>query len=339
MARRIAKAGAMSRVRKEARIIDLYENYGYTVKEICSEERVSTTTVSDIIKKLKQSKEPVLISARAKAFELFRQGNSLLDVAIKLDLSYEDMMTYFLEFLKLNNSTQLLTLLVTTEGQVNEFLSFFQSCTRLNITPGFVKETLPLIEQAHNIRNQISALTLELDNGRKSVTNMREELRKLKSERAQLESDRVLKDLKLQNLVNSILELEQVEKAYKDTEFYQTVRKVATEVATQILQNRNIDRIEARVAISKVIRENPELLAIISPPTENYYDAKMEAKFSYLLDQSLKEGHKEFLIVAMSSIVSRLCEGIDEYRRTKNIPRRSNKLIEVGIDDIPNASQ
>jgi uncharacterized protein YjaZ len=94
----------------------------------------------------------------------------------------------------------------------------------------------------------------------------------------------VLKDLKLQNLVNSILELEQVEKAYKDTEFYQTVRKVATEVATQILQNRNIDRIEARVAISKVIRENPELLAIISPPTENYYDAKMEAKFSYLIN-------------------------------------------------------
>jgi DNA-binding MarR family transcriptional regulator len=58
MARRIAKAGAMSRVRKEARIIDLYENYGYTVKEICSEERVSTTTVSDIIKKLKQSRSP-----------------------------------------------------------------------------------------------------------------------------------------------------------------------------------------------------------------------------------------------------------------------------------------
>jgi len=62
------------------------------------------------------------------------------------------------------------------------------------------------------------------------------------------------------NLENDISELERVEKEYKDSEFHQTVRKIATEEATRIVANKSIERIEARVAIAKVIRQNPDLL-------------------------------------------------------------------------------
>ena len=72
-------------------------------------------------------------------------------------------MTYFLEYLKLNNSTQLLTFLVTTEGQVKNFCPFSGHVKALNLNPDFVKETLPLIKQMPGITHKISVLTLELD--------------------------------------------------------------------------------------------------------------------------------------------------------------------------------
>jgi hypothetical protein len=322
----------MSRVRKEARIIDLYENYGYTVKEICKEERVSATTVTDIIKKLKRCKEPPLISARAKAFQLFRQANSLLDVAIKLDLSHDDTMSYYLEYLKLNGSSELLALFQATEVQIEEFVPFFRSCKALNLNPDLVKEALPLIKQMPGITHKISLLTLELENKRNSITIMEQHIRKLKSEQALLESDLAEKRLKSHIIKSNIAELEQVEAAYRNSDFHRTVRKIAAEVATRILENKNIYRIEARVAISKVVRQRPELLPIISPPA-NFYDAQMEAKYSYLLEQSLKEGHEEFLNMIMPTLFAKLREGIDEYQRPKNIP------IGVETEDIPVARE
>ena len=89
---------------------------------------------------------------------------------------------------------------------------------------------------------------------------MEQHIRKLKSEQAQVESDLAVKRLKSHNIESSIVELSRLRKLTRNSEFHRTVRKVATEVATQILQNRNIDRIEARVAISKV-----------SEKTQNFY--------------------------------------------------------------------
>ena len=70
-------------------------------------------------------------------------------------------------------------------------------------------------------------------------------------------------------------------KEYKNSEFHQTVRKIATEVATRIWANKSMERIEARVAIVKVIRQNPDLLPVLCPPSEGYYDFDLERGTKY----------------------------------------------------------
>ena len=57
---------------KDNEDFDLYENEDYTVSEICGEEHMSATTVSNIINQYNKSKEPPVISSRSKAFELFK---------------------------------------------------------------------------------------------------------------------------------------------------------------------------------------------------------------------------------------------------------------------------
>jgi len=76
-----------------------------------------------------------------------------------------------------------------------------------------------------------------------------------------------------------------------------------------------MERIEARVAIAKVIRQNPELLPVLCPPSEGYYNFDLERMFRALLDKSMDEGHREFMMMVLPSVVTKLCAGIDEYRK------------------------
>src|SRR4029078_3046916 len=109
--------------------------------------------------------------------------------------------------------------------------------------------------------------------------------------------------------------MKRVEQEYKDSEFHQTVRKIATEEATRIWANKSMERIEARVAITKEIRQNPELLPVLCPPSEGYYNFDLERMFRALLDKSMAEGHREFMMIGLPSVVTKLCAGIDEYRK------------------------
>jgi hypothetical protein len=117
------------------------------------------------------------------------------------------------------------------------------------------------------------------------------------------------------NLENDISELERVEQEYKNSEFHQTVREIATEVATRIWANKSMDRIEARVAITKVIRQNPDLLPVLCPPPEGYYNFDLERNYKVLLDKSMDEGHLEYMMMILPSVVTKLCAGIDEYHK------------------------
>src|SRR5437764_5754775 len=86
----------LSRVEKEQRVIDLYQQ-GKTIREIAQEVHMSFGDIGSIIKKLtgldgdnkpkQQDKIPVTtLSKDSQAFALFSDGKRPTEVAIKLDL-------------------------------------------------------------------------------------------------------------------------------------------------------------------------------------------------------------------------------------------------------------
>ena len=202
-----------------------------------------------------------------------------------------------------------------TEGDVNNYLDFYNECQELRITPAIAMEALAMARSVASIERQRETVAQELKEIQSTIPNAKEIRNYLRKENEYLKSENGLLQMDKRNLENDISELERVEQEYKNSEFHQTVIKIATEVVTRIWANKSMERIEARVAIAKVIRQNPELMPVLCPPSEGYYNFDLESKYKVLLDKTMDEGHREFMMITLPTVVSKLCAGIDEYHK------------------------
>src|SRR5690349_14122866 len=95
---------------KESLVIDLL-NKNYTLREIAKIARVSFTYICKIRKNLageelvdNDKQKPVKpLSIASQAFQLFKEGNSLVDVAIILDIPKDDVIQNYSDYLILKN--------------------------------------------------------------------------------------------------------------------------------------------------------------------------------------------------------------------------------------------
>ncbi len=315
-----------SRAEKEARIIDLHENRDYTIPEICAEEHVSATTAVNVIKKNDKSKEPVVPSARSQALELFKLKTPLVDVAIKLDLSADQTQNYYAEFQRLNGLDDYVMSYYKTEGEINYFIGFYKECEELKITPTTAMEAISMSRSITSLVSQRDAAAKELGAIQSAKTSDTAKRDKLKIEVEQLNSRNELLKSDKRILENCISDLFRAEEAYRNTEFHQTVSEIATEILTRMLTIKNFERVEARIGITKVIRQNPDLLPVVCSTPEVFYNKDLDKKFNELLDNSLEEGHREILMMVVPCIVAKLLKGIDEYH--KKGEREDSRAIE-----------
>jgi transposase len=103
----------LSKEEKERRIIDLYYNQGKTSREIVEELRVSPNYVSAVLKKheeeenaaavskTKHKEEEDKISKQVAAYEQLSEGKNLIQVAIDLKLSEEEVTQFYIGFMNL----------------------------------------------------------------------------------------------------------------------------------------------------------------------------------------------------------------------------------------------
>ena len=104
----------MGKKEKENMVIDLL-NKGHNVQEISKLVHVSFGFISDVRKKatgenMGDEKEKPLTTS-SKAFRLFLEKKTLVDVAISLDLPTEEVLKIHYDYLTLQNNQNVATLL------------------------------------------------------------------------------------------------------------------------------------------------------------------------------------------------------------------------------------
>jgi predicted type IV restriction endonuclease len=108
----------ISKERKK-RVIDLYYNQGKTTCEIAKIERMSIRDISAIINgeeaRRQKYKQQELSS---KAYELFSQGKTPLQVAISLNIRQSEATKYYREYWKLRGLQMLDCLYIKTNGKI-----------------------------------------------------------------------------------------------------------------------------------------------------------------------------------------------------------------------------
>src|SRR3954447_16244986 len=92
---------------KEQLVVKLL-NEGLPYKEIAKRVHVSLSDISTIKRKLtgEEIKKERSLSVPSQSFKLFKEGKSLIDVAIFLDLPKDDVIQNYLDYLTLKNTTK-----------------------------------------------------------------------------------------------------------------------------------------------------------------------------------------------------------------------------------------
>jgi hypothetical protein len=118
---------------KEDFVVEML-NKNYTLRDVASKAHVSFSFISATRKKIageeivndKQKNKPSKpLSIVSQAFQLFKEGNSLIDVAITLDQLKENVIQYYLDYLTLQNIGRVATILKEHRNNIVSFVKLF----------------------------------------------------------------------------------------------------------------------------------------------------------------------------------------------------------------------
>jgi transposase len=132
----------LSKREKEELVIKLL-NEGLRFKDIAKRVHISLSDISKIKRKITdevtEEKEKSL-SIASQAFQLFKEGNSLVDVAIALDISKDEVIQNYLDYLTLKNMKEVAVILQEHKNELSTFLKLFNYLRKNNIKWNNVKQ-------------------------------------------------------------------------------------------------------------------------------------------------------------------------------------------------------
>src|SRR5215216_2784998 len=121
----------LSREEKEKMVLDLYYNKGCTYKQLTRELRMSPNQIREIIKRHEDDDDAIAnkkkeLSLSSKAYKLFYEGRTNVQVAIKLDLPQDQVTQFRLEYWRLQGQDKLETLYIVTKGRASRLWKLYR---------------------------------------------------------------------------------------------------------------------------------------------------------------------------------------------------------------------
>src|SRR5918994_2719890 len=183
----------LSKEEKERRIIDLYYNQRKTTREIVEELRVSPNNVSAALKKheeeenaaavskTKHKEQEDKISRQVAAYKQFSEGKNLIQVAIDLKLSEEEVTQFNIGFMNLKRLYKFGIVYEEHKGHIPYLLKLCSEAKKEGISIGQLVKLAKLVDE----NNPVGLSQLE-----KQRQWYLSELRGMETERREREKER-----------------------------------------------------------------------------------------------------------------------------------------------------
>ncbi len=117
---------------------------GLRFKDIAKQAHVSLSDISKIKRKItgEEIEKEIPLSVPSQAFKLFKEGNSLVDVKIILDISKDDVIRNYSDYLILKNMGQVVAILQEHKNELSTFLKLFNYLKKNNIKWNNIKQAI-----------------------------------------------------------------------------------------------------------------------------------------------------------------------------------------------------
>ena len=122
---------SLSREEKGKLVLDLYYNKGYTYRDIAKELKMSPNQIRDIIKRNEEKNDVIAnkkkqLSLSSKAYKMFSQGKTNVQVAIKLDIPENQVTQLHSEYWRLQDQNNLESLYIATKGKAGRLWKLYR---------------------------------------------------------------------------------------------------------------------------------------------------------------------------------------------------------------------
>jgi hypothetical protein len=312
----------------EDRVIDLYYNQKKTYREIEKLVRKSPRDIRNILNKVEPSEHSMSVSSRA--YKLFSEHKSPIEVAIALNIRQPEAVQFYKEYFNLSQLHDLYRIYEEIKDDLYSFLEFYRLTKAARMGPS---QVISLLKIANN---DLASVQRRFEQLSRDVISL--ELEKQNSTRICQElSDKIASSRKREDYVRSCcqIEISRMDQLYKkersleglvqffedNNETYLTIRNTVEEKVLGTLSNGKMLLKLALLSLVESIRNNPGkysslLYHNVSSSTTDYssqyYESYMYKQKQYTSYNNDGEGSGAMLIEEAEKLYNKLAKELPD---------------------------
>jgi hypothetical protein len=318
----------LNRQEVEDRVIDLYYNQKKTYREIEKLVRKSPRDIRNILNKVEPSEHSMSVSSRA--YKLFSEHKSPIEVAIALNIRQPEAVQFYKEYFNLSQLHDLYRIYEEIKDDLYSFLEFYRLTKAARMGPS---QVISLLKIANN---DLASVQRRFEQLSRDVISL--ELEKQNSARICQElSDKIASSRKREDYVRSCcqIEISRMDQLYKkersleglvqyfedNNETYLTIRNTVEEKVLGTLSNGKMTLKLALLSLVESIRNNPGkysslLYHNVSSSTTDYssqyYESYMYKQKQYTSYNNDGEGSGAMLIEEAEKLYNKLAKELPD---------------------------
>jgi hypothetical protein len=267
---------------EKRRIIDLHFNQGITIRGVCRIMGKSSHDITPVTKehRIKLAKNYALANGEqsevmqheqdrvipnVKAYKLFEEGKSPLEVAAELNLPGPQVQQYYIEYWNMRKMHRLVTIYHENQDSMGYFLKLFRLGKEKGVTPEQILNLIQMADSIHKLQDKLRQLQTEISDISKRKSEGQEELKDLHNEISNTEEklDTVKKtfNIKYEGLKKACSQAQKLQnyvEQFIDGQDYQELESIVrSEVRRTLLDNRKLLH-NALFSVLLALRNDPD---------------------------------------------------------------------------------
>lgn len=276
-----------------------------------------------------------------KAYKLFSEGKSLVDVTIALKLTSQQAHQFYIEFWKLTQMNQLFAIYQENKDSMGYLLKLIRLGKKEGITPEQIIDLLKMADNTKDLNEKFQHLQGEVIDMELKKSVIKEQLEdlenKISSAEEQLsETDKACK-LKFDELSGICYQIRMAEcqiEQLKSNKNYQTIEKIAKDKVNESLTYNKKVLEYALVSVTEALRNEPDRFLLIDKKPYNSLGSIQsilyEGDCQFAKEKVLELADKIFYKLQKGIVDNTLTAALGLGKRNLN----SKEIVEAEAGDI-----
>ena len=303
---------------EKRRIIDLHFNQGKTIRDVCRIMGKSSHDITPVTREyrirlaqdyaLANGEESEVIQREqdrvipnVKAYKLFDEGKSPLEVTAELNLPGPQVQQFYSEYLNMMRMYKLVTIYQETQYSMGYYLKLFRLGKEKGVTAEQIMKLVQIADSIHrlqdklqHIQSEISDISTRKSEGQEELKNLRNEIRNTKEKLDVVKKTFNVKYEELKEACSQAQKLQDYVEQFKNGQDYQELESlVRREVGKTLLDNKKLLQ-NALFSILLALRNQPDKYYIVDSMELTHFTTTIIKYDSYLASRR-PPGSEQFI--------------------------------------------